>query len=145
MRNLILSMALWAITVMNYQINAYYSNYFPGDSYDNLIFITVVELFAYIIAGFAFEQFGSRSAAKLFVISFSISLVGAIGILTSDPVENPYLDLTYNYICKFGIAAAFQGVFLSTTVLFPIIFASTTFGICNMMGTISAFASVDVY
>jgi hypothetical protein len=30
-------------------------------------------------------------------------------------------------------------------VLFPVIFASTTFGVCNMMGTISAFFSVDVY
>jgi len=55
------------------------------------------------------------------------------------------LDLAFNYICKFGIAAAFQGCYLASGVLFPIIFASTTFGACNLMGTISAFFSVDVY
>jgi len=31
--NLLLTMLLWAITILNYQINAYYPNYFPGDSF----------------------------------------------------------------------------------------------------------------
>ena len=29
--NLALSMALWFITIMNYQVNAYYAAFFPGD------------------------------------------------------------------------------------------------------------------
>ena len=106
-RNLILSMALWFIVIMNYQINAYYNNFYPGDSYDNLIFITIVELISYIVADIAFEKLGKRAAAKLFVLSFSLCLFCSIGILINDATEHPYLDLTYNYLCKFGIAAAF--------------------------------------
>lgn len=29
--NLVLNMALWAITILNYQINDYYECFFPGD------------------------------------------------------------------------------------------------------------------
>lgn len=57
-RNLVLSMSLWVIVNMNYQINAYYSNFYPGDSYSNLIFISIVELFSYIFADIIFEKLG---------------------------------------------------------------------------------------
>lgn len=32
-RNLVINMALWAITVFNYQINDYYECFFPGDQF----------------------------------------------------------------------------------------------------------------
>lgn len=84
-RNLILSCCLWFITVMNYQINAYYANYFPGDSFENFIYITIVELVSYIVADFTFERLGDHPSAKLFVGSFIISMIGSIGILSIDP------------------------------------------------------------
>jgi hypothetical protein len=31
--NLLLTMLLWAITISNYQVNAYYANFFPGDAF----------------------------------------------------------------------------------------------------------------
>lgn len=142
---MVFSLPLWAIIIMNYQINAYYDNFYPGDSYDNLIFITLVELFGYIVADLAFERVGRRPAAKLYCAGFAISLIGSVGILFNDVQAHPYLDLTFNYICKFGIAIAFQAAYWATTTLFPVIFASTTFGVCNLMGSISAFFSVDVY
>lgn len=52
--------------------------------------------------------------------------------------------MSCNFICKFGIAAAYQGVYLAN-ILFPIVFASTTFGVCCMMGSISGFFSSGVY
>ena len=58
--NLLLSMGLWFITIMNYQVNAYYPNYFPGDQYLNLIAISTVELFAYILSALAFDWFTGR-------------------------------------------------------------------------------------
>ena len=130
---------------MTYQINAYYNNFFPGDSYDNLIYITIVEFVGYIVADLLFERVGRRAAAKLYCLGFSISLICSLGILSNDAKAHPYLDLAYTFVCKFGIAIAFQAAFWATTVLFPIIFASTTFGLCNMMGTVSCFFSVDVY
>jgi hypothetical protein len=133
------------IYVAYFYIVAYYANFFPGDSFENFIYITIVERISYIVADFTFERLGDHPSAKLFVASFIISMIDSIGILSIDPTVYPYQDLTFNYIAKFGVGVAFKGVFLSTTNVFPVIFASTTFGICNMMGTISAFFSIDVY
>jgi len=144
-RNLLISLPIWAIVLMIYQINAYYDNYFPGDSYENLMYITLVEFVGYIVADLLFERVGRRAAAKLYCLGFSISLICSLGILFNNDEVHPYLDLTFTYCCKFGIAIAFQAAFWATNVLFPIIFASTTFGLCDMMGTISCFFSVDVY
>ncbi len=78
-------MCLWAIIVMNYQINAYYNNFFPGQSYDDLMYITIVELISYIIADLVFEHLGKRKSAKLYVSAFLIQLGSSIGILMNDP------------------------------------------------------------
>lgn len=54
--NLFVCMGLWAVTLFAYMINAYYSNYFPGDQFQNLILISTVELIAYIISGMFFDS-----------------------------------------------------------------------------------------
>ncbi len=140
-RNLILNMALWALVVMNYQINDYYECFFPGDQFEFLMAISVVELIGYVVGGFVFESFKVKPATNLYMISFTICLVGSLGILLNDEEENPWLDLVFTFISKFGVAMAFQGVYLAN-VLFPIVFSSTTFGVCCMMGSTSAFVSV---
>jgi hypothetical protein len=142
--NLILCMALWAVTLMTYMINAYYANYFPGDQFQNLIMISTVELVAYILSGIAFEKFSSKKSTKLFIVSFIITIAGALSIILNDKDQMPYLDMIGNFVCKFGLASAYQGVYL-VNILFPIVFASTTFGVCCLMGAVSSFFSQDVY
>lgn len=137
-------MALWAITLFNYLINTYYPNYFPGDMFQNLIGISVVELFAYIIAGFFFDSVKTKKSTKLFIASYSICLVGGIGLLANDKDKAPYLDMIFNFTCKFGIASAYQGCYQSN-ILFPIVYASTTFGVCCMCGVISCLIAPFVY
>jgi hypothetical protein len=46
-RNLLLSLPIWAIILMTYQIDSEYNNFYPGDSYDNLIFNTIFEFVGY--------------------------------------------------------------------------------------------------
>jgi len=55
-----------------------------------------------------------------------------------------YLDLVSNFIVKFGIASAYQGVYM-TSILFPIVYSSSTFGICCMQGAIAGMISGYVY
>jgi len=100
-------MCLWFITVMNYQINAYYPNYYPGDQYQNLIAISTIELFAYIVSAIAYDWFVGRQLTKMFVMSYVICLIGAAGIIIGDKNNKSYLDLISNFIVKFGIASAY--------------------------------------
>ena len=134
-------MALWAITVYNYQIADYYESFFPGDQFQQLMAISAVELVGYILGGLAFESFKVRPCIKLYVVSFAICFVGAIGILFNDEAEYPYLDMLMHFVAKIGIAMAFQAVYLAN-VLFPIVFSSTTFGICCMMGSTGVSISI---
>jgi hypothetical protein len=69
--------------------------------------------------------------------------VGAICVITNDPEENPWFDLVANYLTKFGIAIGFQGVYLSN-ILFPIVFASSSFGVCAVFGSFASFLSIDI-
>lgn len=143
--NLALNMVLWALTDMDYQINDYYNNYFPTDSYEDTIAIATVELIGYIFASVIFESFTTKKSTKTYLISYAICLFGSLWIINNDKVEHPDIDLACNFICKFGIAAAFQSCFL-TNELFPIVFSSTTFGICSMMSSISSVLSVyEIY
>jgi hypothetical protein len=142
--NLLLTILLWVITIQNYQVNAYYANFFPGDAFQNLSVISTVELFAYMISGFAYDWFKGKPTIKLFIMSFSICLVGALGILINDKDNFPIVDMICNFIVKFGIASCYQGVYIAN-VLFPIVFSSTTFGICCMFGAIAGVLSPNIY
>ncbi len=49
-----------------------------------------------------------------------------------------------NFIVKVGAASAYQGVYIAN-VLFPVVFASTTFGVCCMQGAIASMISPNIY
>ena len=80
-------MILWFVTIMNYQINDYYDNYFPGDQFQNLMSISTVELFGYVAGGSLYESFKTRKVMKLFLVSYGLCLFGALGVIFNDPEE----------------------------------------------------------
>jgi len=132
-------MILWAIMMHIYQINNYYYYYFPGDQFEAYISICVLELIAYIVSEQIFEKvFKTDKVKKLFYTSFIFCLIGGIGIVVNNPEEHPYLDLTFQFIAKFGCAFAYMSAYM-TTYLFPVVFSSSTFGFSVMCGSISSF------
>ena len=141
--NLILTMFLWFFTIMSYEINDYYGGWFPGDYYQYFMTISFHEMLAYIAADYIFESFKTKKTTKLFLLSYTICLVGSITIMVNDEKEYPVIDMIGQFICKFGIACAYQGCYLAT-VLFPIIFASTTFGAGITMSSVSEFCSIYI-
>lgn len=81
--------------------------------------------------------FGILTRRKfIFLIAYSIVLVGVIGMLfTNKHKEYEKENFALKYLSKFGVAAAYQGVFLMMGI-FPRMFYSTTFGICLTFGII---------
>ena len=64
-------------------------------------------MFACIIAEIVFESFKTKRSTKLFVCSFTISLLGSIIIMFNDEKEYPVVDMIGYFICKFGIVSGF--------------------------------------
>lgn len=118
----------------------YHSNYFPGDTYSNDMASASTELFAYIVAGYIYYKFGPR---KFFFVAYIIAAIGCIGILSVDQNVFKGLEMFFSYFGRFGISATYQGVYLANE-LFPIIFASTTFGVCNIFGGMAGAASIEL-
>jgi hypothetical protein len=100
-------MALWFITVYAYQINDYYDYYFPGDQFEALIALSTIELLGYVVADLVYECFKTQKIKKLFYFSYTICLIAAISLVINDKDEYPWIDLTCEFIAKFGIACAF--------------------------------------
>ncbi len=65
-----------------------------------------VELVGYVTADFVFESFKTKPCTKLYLVSFTICLIGSIGLLINNKQSN-IADLIFNYVAKFGIAFAF--------------------------------------
>ena len=86
---------------MNYAIISSYSNYYPGDTYENIMVISTVELLGYVCSGLAYDRF---KAKKVFTVSFLVSLIGSIGVMCA---EEPYLDMLFTFLAKFGISSAY--------------------------------------
>lgn len=125
---------------MNYQIITYYYNYFPGDDYENAMVMTLIEMTAYTIAGLSYDFLGPK---KLLIPCFLISVVGSIGNLIIDRETDLVLNMIFSFIAKAGISGAFNGIYYAND-LFPLIFSSTTFGVCFLFGVISGTFSENV-
>ncbi len=120
--NLLILLLIWFITVLAYVLNTGYSNYFPGDQYDNIFVHSLVEMVAYISSGYIYQKIKLK---KLFYLMYTIAILGAISLMS---FESDYSDMVSSFVCKYAITSAYQGAFLSNN-MFPVIFSSTTFGI----------------
>lgn len=97
-------MVIWAIIIMNYQINAYYEDSYDGDVYDDDIYLSLVELVGFIFGEFLYEYLTNHKFKKIFIGCFIWTLLCSIVILINDPKKDEALDVTFNYLCKFSIA-----------------------------------------
>ncbi len=78
-------MIVWAVIIMNYQINAYYDDSYKGDSFDDDIYLTIVELFGFIFGDFLYEYLGNNKFKIIFIGCFIWSSICAIGLVINDP------------------------------------------------------------
>lgn len=79
------------------------------------------------------------------MIAYVIVTIGTIGLILTHNIRDPSitpLNMIFTFIVKFGASMSYQGVFLIVEV-FPLIFYSTIFGICNVFGIIANILSIE--
>lgn len=118
----------------------YHENYFPGDTYENDITRSAFELSAYLIAGLLFSKIGPQ---KFFFYTYFLGALGGLGVLIVDENEMKEVEMLCSFVAIFGISATYQAIYLNND-LFPIIFASTTFGVCNIFSGIANAISIEI-
>ena len=136
--NLIVMVALWIITLVDYGMINIYLKHLPGNRYLNFTTSGVSEIFAHSIVGAFFVQLTPRWT---FFIGFAVSLCGAIPLVWQEQFESGALISMFVLLAKFGISMAMCGCYVSTPFIFPILLSGTAFGICNIFGRFFAIAS----
>ena len=131
--NLVVLLFLWVVSAFDYYLINFQLKYIDGDIYTNTIVSSVSEVSAYLITGALYEKIGTKIS---FIGSFIIAIVGSMFLITLEdkfPLFMPIMILG----SKFGISGSFNVVYLANG-LFPPIYASTTFGLCNFFSRLAS-------
>ena len=94
----------------------------------NSIVSSLSELTAYIVSGSLYDKIGPMIS---FVVSFIIGIIGSIFYITLSASYKSWIPIMV-LGSKFGISASFNLVYLANR-LFPPVYSSTTFGLCNFV------------
>jgi len=113
--------------------------YIKGDIFTNSIVSSVSEVSAYLISGALYDKIGTRIS---FIISFFIAVVGSVFYINRGENHEALIPVMV-LGAKFGISASFNVVYLSNG-LFPALYSSTTFGICNFFARFASMLSPQV-
>jgi hypothetical protein len=125
---------LWVASAFNYYLINFQLKYIDGDIYTNTIVSSVSEVTAYLISGALYEKIGTRVS---FIGSFLIAIVGSIFLITLDGEKYKAFVPIMVLGSKFGISGSFNVVYLANG-LFPPLYSSTTFGLCNFFARLAS-------
>lgn len=87
-----------------------------------------------------YEKYNAR---RFFFGSYILAAVSASLILINNDEDSQYYEMVMSFIARFAISCTYQGIYLSNN-LFPIVFASTTFGVCNFFAGLAGLFSFEV-
>ena len=124
--NLVVLLFLWVASAFDYYLINFQLKYIEGDIYVNTVVSSVSEVTAYIVSGALYDKIGPKVS---FVASFVIGIIGSLFYIT---LSTSYKSMVPIMVlgAKFGISGSFNVVYLANG-LFPAVYSSTTFGLCN--------------
>ncbi len=104
-----------------------------GDIYLNTVVSSLTEQIGYLISGFFLAKLGFHRA---YYLSFALTLLGCLLYLTLDLHSQIFVALAL--LCAtLGMASSLNIDWSTNAVLFPVIYTSSTNGICNLFARIS--------
>lgn len=124
---------LWCATVFDYYLINFQLKYIEGDIYTNTIVSSVSEVCAYLLSGVLYERIGTKVS---FISAYILAIIGSIFYVTLGDYHKALIPVMV-LGSKFGISAAFNDVYLANS-LFPPLYSSTTFGICNFVARLTS-------
>ena len=135
----IMSLVWLATSFNNYLLLFLTANF--SDEYAIGISLGVADLLSYAVAGVLYRFLGAKWSL---VTAYAISSIGGIIVVAwglAHQESAAFVGLIF--FSRIGISFAFNIIYVSHAPLFPIMFATTSFGVCNFLARIfSAFSSL---
>ena len=125
MINLVMMVVCWMVASFGYYLINFYEKYIEGNIFVNNALGSIAEPIAFIGSGVLLSCFRMK---RLMIASFMIPIVFALTLFS----DAQWVIAFAVFMAKLGNAAAFSLVFLANSALFPPLFISTCFGVCNI-------------
>ena len=135
-RNLMLATYLWITVSFNYYLISFYMKYINGSIYLNNFLSALADFLGNLSAGFVITKAGMKRS-----IFGYYALTGIFGFGLIFTQDNAIIVPICVFVSKFGISSAFNGMYLSSPMLFPPYLLSTSFAVCNVLARAATIVS----
>ena len=101
----------------------------------------IADLLSYAVSGLLYKFLGARWSL---VIAFGIATWGGLIVCAYGlSHQDSWLFVALIFFCRIGISFSFNLIYVAHAPLFPVLFSTTSFGICGFLARIfSAFSSL---
>ena len=132
---------IWALTSFTYYLIIFKLKSLPGNIFVNSSFSAIANALGHFLALYFYKCMSARNVMILF---FTIQILGAIPLCMqfneSELYTKHILPISL-LLCTFGSSGQFCNLYLAHLDLFPLVFATTTMGVCNIVArTVTIFS-----
>jgi Na+/melibiose symporter-like transporter len=121
------------VGTFNYYLIYFQLKYMRGDFYLNTLATSCSELLAYILSGLILTRLGLKLS---YLFSFFIVICGSL-LYFFLRESHEHLTPLLLIAASFGISSSLNIDWNGNAVIFPVIYASSTNGICNLFARLS--------
>ena len=133
MVNLFLMAIIWTSCAFSYYLAMFKVTFVAGNVFRNAVSQSMADAISRPTAYIAYKYSNTKKVMFLF---FMISALGSIPVIFSQGTSEgfkKYIVPVCLWIGNFGSCANFSNLFIGHLDLFPLVFATTTMGICNVI------------
>ena len=115
----------------------------PGNIFVNSAFTSVASATGHGIALGLYKVMHTR---KVMIFFFTLQVIGSLPLCIQFKDSDFYTSMVLPFsllVCEFGCAGQFCNLYLAHLDLFPLVFATTTMGVCNIVArSVTIFAPI---
>lgn len=124
---------VWSIVSFSFYISKYQIKHLAGDIFVNSLTSSLADVIARPIGLWFYKRMNAKPAMTSL---FAIAAIGSFPIIFSEVASDGYRTY-FVPICLFvmgtGMTATFGVLYIGHMDLFPIVFSTTSMGLCNIM------------
>jgi len=131
--NVILMSAIWTTCSFTYYLAKFQLKYIPGDPFVNSVVSSMADAISRPVAYFAYKCMHTR---KVMLMFFTMSAIGSIPVIFSGGASDSFKEFIVPIcllVANFGSCGNFSNLYIGHLDLFPVVFGTTTMGICNVV------------
>ena len=124
---------IWTICSFTYYLGKFQLKFVAGDVFTNSIFSSIADTVARPIGFILYRYLSAKSALT---VLFSVSFFGSFPVMFSEGASENFEEFVVPiclFIMNLGTSATFGNLYMGHMDLFPIVFSSTSMGVCNIL------------